>query len=558
MAFLSAISGANYGRRFDIKKPETVLGRHPDCDVTIEVGAVSRQHARIHQTAKGFELEDLKSRNGTFLNGRPISERTELGDGDLIRICDVEYSFHLSETLGLQTPSASDNSSRIVELIDDPGDDDSSRHISSKLDIRGSQYGSHLTSSSQARLHAVLQISQNLGRAVKLDEVLPKVLDTLFKMFLQADRAFVVLQEGDELVPRWVKTRKEEQEESFRISRTVLRQVMRDKEAIISKDASLDSRFDQAMSISNFSIRSMIVAPLLDSEGNAIGAMQLDTLNSQRTFEKDDLELLAGVATQAGIAIENAQLHEQLVSQQRVEQDLQLARNVQKAFLPFRSPDLPGYSFFHFYRPAEQIGGDYFDYIRLPDDRLAVVTADVSGHGIAAAMLMAKMSAETRFMLASYSDPAEAITRLNKRMHELDVGMFATFFCMIIDPSTSNVDIVNAGHMLPLWQTKPGHIEEPGDETVGVPLGVIEDFCYESTRIELKPHQRLVMFTDGIHEAPSPNGELYGLNRMRDGIAKSSGALSEVGNSMVADVEKFSGATVQADDMCLVIVSRDS
>ncbi len=173
-------------------------------------------------------------------------------------------------------------------------------------------------------------------------------------------------------------------------------------------------------------------------------------------------------------------------------------------------------------------------------------------------MLMAKLSAETRFMLASYSDPAEAITRLNKRMHELDVGMFATFFCMIIDPSTSNVDIVNAGHMLPLWQTKPGHVEEPGDETVGVPLGVIEDFCYESTRIELKPHQRLVMFTDGIHEAPSPSGELFGLNRMRESIAKSSGALSEVGNSIVASVEKFSGATVQADDMCLVIVSRDS
>lgn len=558
MAFLSAISGASYGRRFDIQKAETVLGRHPECDVTIEVGAVSRQHARIHKTPKGFELEDLKSRNGTFLNGRSINTRTLLGDGDLIRICDVEYSFHISESLGLEAPAINENSSRIVELVDDAHGDDASRHVKSKLDIRGSQHGTQLTTSTEARLHAVLQISQNLGRAVKLDDVLPKVLDTLFKMFLQADRAFVVLQEGEELIPRWFKTRKEEHEDSFRISRTVMKQVMESKEAIISLDASSDTRFDQAVSISDFRIRSMIVAPLLDADGNALGAMQIDTLDSQRRFEQDDLELLAGVATQAGIAIENAQLHEQLVTQQRVSQDLQLARNVQKAFLPFRSPDIEGYSFFHFYRPAEQIGGDYFDYIRLPDERLAIVTADVSGHGIAAAMLMAKLSAETRFMLASYTDVSEAITRLNKRMHELDVSMFATFFCMVVDPKSGNVDMVNAGHMLPLWQTGPGQIEEPGDETVGVPLGVIEDFAYESSRIVLEPNQRLVMFTDGIHEAPSATDELFGLVRLRKCVVDSTGDLQEIGQGIVNSVERFSSSAEQADDMCLVIVSRDS
>ncbi|HBE67933.1 MAG TPA: hypothetical protein DDW52_07270 [Planctomycetaceae bacterium] len=557
MAYLSAISGTSYGQRYDLVKRETVLGRHPECDVTIEVGAVSRQHARIVKDDAGYKLEDLKSRNKTFLNGREVKERPQLSDGDLIRICDVEFAFHDVDQVGLPVATSGENSSRIVHLVDDEAQDESSRHVRSRLDIRGSKHGSQLTYSTEARLHAVLQISQNLARAVQLDDVLPKVLDTLFQMFLQADRAFVVLQAGDELIPRWVKTRNDKQEESFRISRTVMKEVMDSKEAIISMDASTDSRFNQAVSISDFRVRSMIVAPLLDSEGNAIGAMQIDTMDRARSFQREDLELLAGVATQAGIAIENAQLHEQVVAQERVQQDLQLARNVQKAFLPLDYPQTDGLGFYHFYQPAEHIGGDYFDYIRLSGDRIAVVVADVSGHGIAAAMLMAKLSAETRFLLASYEDPAEAITRLNQRMHQLDVDMFATFCCLIIDPATGRTAIVNAGHMLPIWFQSDEQIFEPGDETAGVPLGVLEDVQYECSYIDLLPGQRLYMYTDGINEAPSPSGQMYGLARLREKVSALKGSVSEDGQKIVTSVENFSAQLPQADDMCLVIVQRD-
>ncbi len=561
MAYLSAISGSGFGKRHEIDKPDIVLGRHPDCDVTIDVGAVSRQHARIHAVGSDFELEDLKSRNGTFLNGQLINGRSPLHDGDLIRICDVEFSFHSDKNGdGVQISGSTivkDGSSSFgFMLIDDEGQSGASRAISSKLDIRGSQHGSQLTTSAEVRLQAMVEISHNLGRAVKLEEVLPKVLDTLFKVFLQADRAFIVLREGEELVPRWIKTRQEEHQDTFRISRTVMREVMESKQAIISLDASSDERFEMANSISDFRIRSIIVAPLLDSDGEPLGAIQMDTLDSKRQFEAGDLEILASIASQAGVAIENAQLHEQAVQQQRVEHDLELARSVQRAFLPAQNPGLEGYEFFSYYHPAEQIGGDYYDYIQLPDERLAIIVADVVGHGVAAAMLMAKLSAETRFLLASESCPSTAITKLNHHISSLGLERFVTLLCLVLDPSTGKLDIVNAGHMAPLWLKPDGSVEEPGDEASGVPIGVIENWEYELASIQVGKGDRLILYTDGINEAPAKDGKMFGISRLQKLVADERGPIQEAGDKIVGEVREFIQGTQQEDDMCLVIIGR--
>lgn len=562
MAFLTAISGPGFGKRFDIDRKETVLGRHPDCHVTIEVGAVSRQHAKIHRVGDSLQLEDLGSRNGTFLNGQLITQQTKLHDGDLIRICDVEFSFHREDDSSslLQVaspPTATGGSSFGVLMVDDGGQNEASRAVSSKLDIRGTAIGSQLTTGADARLKAVLEITQNLGHAVSLEEVLPKVLDTLFKIFLQADRAFIVLRDGEELVARWTKTRQEDQQEAFRISRTVMREVMESREAIITLDASSDERFEMANSISDFRIRSMVVAPLLNSDGEPLGAIQMDTLDSRRQFEPRDLEILSGVATQAGVAIQKAQMHEQLIQQQRVEQDLDLARSVQRAFLPARHPDAQGYEFYQYYSPAEQIGGDYYDYIPLADGRVAIIVADVVGHGVAAAMLMAKLSAESRFLLASQTNAAVAITKLNQHIVELGVEKFVTLLCLILDPPTGKVELINAGHMAPLWLQASGAVEQPGDAVAGVPIGIVDSYQYELECIQINKGDRLILYTDGIHEAPSIRGDMFGIERLVKLVSQCTGSLQETGDLIVADVNKFVAGTQQADDMCLVMVARN-
>lgn len=561
MAYLTAINGSAFGRRYELDRPRMVMGRHPDCEITLDSGSVSRQHACVNSQGKDFLLEDLKSRNGTFLNGRLITDPTRLNDGDLIRICDLEFSFHAEEEddsalaeSGLVTGGSSTFG---IMMVDDTEGQSGSRAVTGKVDIRGTGSGSQLTTSSELRLQALIEITQNLARAVSLEEVLPKVLDTLFKIFVQADRAFIVLKGNNgELVPRWVKTRQQDQQEAFRISRTVMKEVMESKQAIMSLDASSDERFEMANSVSDFRIRSMVVAPLLDSEGEPIGAIQMDTLNAKRRFDSPDLEILASIASQAGVAIENAQLHDKLVAQKLVEQDLELARSVQRAFLPSTSPDIKGYIFHDFYQPAQQIGGDYFDYIPLPDGRLAVIVADVVGHGVAAAMLMAKLSTETRFSLASQPDGAKAISLLNSVVSKLGVDKFITFLCLILDSNSNKIEIINAGHMAPLWKTTNKSILEPGDEQAGVPIGIIEDFEYEMSHIEIQPGEQLLLYTDGINEAPNAEGNMFGISRIQDLMLSATSDVKQIGDQVVQDLKKFIHGTEQADDMCLVVIGR--
>ncbi|RMF42548.1 MAG: FHA domain-containing protein [Planctomycetota bacterium] len=560
MAYLTPSSGSQFGKRIELTRPVTVMGRHPQCDIVLDAGPVSRQHARIRAVGEDqFVLEDLNSRNGTFLNGQKLKEATILRDGDMITICDFEYLFH-SETdsgpIERFTTHLAPGSSFGVIMVDDGGAQESSRSVERKLDLRASSSGTALTTSAETRLEAVLSIARNLGGTIELDKVLPKLLDTLFTIFLQADRAFIVLQEGDQLVPKWIKTRKGIPDEEFQVSRTIIREVMDSKHAIISLDAATDSRFDSAMSIADFGIRSIIVAPLLSSSGEALGVLQMDTKDAKRKFTPDDLEVLAGIATQAGIAIENARLHERIVAQQRVEQDLKLARSVQEAFLPHKSPEVPGWRFFNYYRPAEHIGGDYFDYIPLSNGKIAVVVADVAGHGVAAAMLMAKLSAEARFLLASHPKAAEAITLLNQRLAELSVEKFVTLVCLVIDPETGACELVNAAHMLPIWVHQDGRITEPGEQESGIPLGIMRDYPYESVSLQLEVGDRIVLYTDGINEAVNPAGEMFGIPRLKEVLKKSIGPLPELGARIMQQHSMFCGRAPQGDDICLVLVER--
>jgi len=480
-------------------------------------------------------------------------------EGDTIRICDIELNFHEDSQSSALTANASPEGSALgIMIVEDDGDGGgSTRSVTAKLDVRSSTYGAQLSASPEAKLSAILEIMKNLGKAVSLEEVLPKVLDTLFTIFIQADRGFIVLNDTDgQLKPRFVKTRRPDQEEMVRVSRTVLREVMQTKEAIISLDAGSDSRFELSQSIADFRIRSMIVAPLLNSGGEPIGAIQIDTVQQKGGFESKDLEILVGVANQAGIAIENAQLHEQMIEQRLVKQDLELASQVQLAFLPKSAPNIAGYSFFQYYNPAQQIGGDYFDYIELDHNRLAIVMADVVGHGVAAAMFMAKLSAEARFAFASIDDPRIALATLNDRITALGVEKFITMSVVVLDYVAHKASIVIAGHMPPIMLTAEKSIVEPGADVGGPPLGIMSDIPFDVFELDLKPGESLTMYTDGIFEAPNAQGTQFSIERVRQQVAACAGDIQKTGDEIVERVKKHIVGCDQEDDMCLVIVGR--
>jgi serine phosphatase RsbU (regulator of sigma subunit) len=442
-------------------------------------------------------------------------------------------------------------------LSDDEGPAPSST-IMSKLEVSSSGRGGvHVSASAEVKLAALVEITQSLGRVLALDEVLPQVLKSLFKIFVQADRGFIVMETPDgKLIPRWVRLRREDSNDTLRISRTIIRHVMESKEAILSADAASDERFEMSQSIADFRIRSMMCAPLLNSEGKAFGALQIDTLDQRQRFTKEDLELLVSTASQAAIAIQNAQLHENALKHRELERDLKLATEVQHTFLPDRRPEAPGYEFFDYYQPMDQIGGDYFDYIRLPDGRIAIIVADVVGHGVAAALLMAKLSAETKFSLYSEATPAAAVTKLNERLCLSNMQRFVTMIIVVIDPSKHRAVVVNAGHMAPLQRLPSGKIEEPGESKAGLPLGVTDALGYEQFEFEIGAGDLLTLFTDGINESIDASGAFYTIDRLREQVKKIAGAPAQLGPALVEDVRRFLGKAPQNDDMCLVCFGR--
>lgn len=562
MAFLSTISAdGSESNRYEMTEGDMTIGRHPECTIVVDAGAVSRYHAKVVGSPSGHMVEDSKSRNGTFLNGQLLTSPRHLRDGDRLRISDVEFVFRED----LVPEFARDGSSEMTFeganfgiLMVDETDTESSESGAAKVEFRSSTDGLKMVATPEAKLEALMQINRNLSDALAIEDVLPKVLSCLFDIFPAADRGFVVMEDEDSLlIPRWVKTRTAHDEtETIRVSRTIIREAMNRGESILSMDASEDSRFDSSQSIADFSIRSMICAPLTDSGGKAFGAIQIDSTQGRGQFREQDADLLSGVAAQAGIVINNARLHEQALLQHQVEQDLKLATEVQQAFLPQRPPDAVGFRVRSFYQAANHIGGDYFDYIHLADGRVAIVVADVVGHGVAAAMFMAKLSAETRFCLAIEPNVAKAVIKLNDRMSRLHVERFITFLVLVINPTNEVVTIVNAGHMAPVVRSgSDGSISEPSTEESGLPIAIDDGMEYEAVEFKMNSGDLAVMYTDGINEAMNTDDEEFGIEQVRK-LTVQGGDADEVKDRIVHAVLDHVQDSPPFDDMCLVVIER--
>jgi GAF domain-containing protein len=301
MFYLTANNGPQKGRRYELKGETWILGRHPDCQIQIEVGAVSRNHCQIVREVDQFFVEDLGSRNGVIINGEPgkIRGRRQLRVGDVLRICEVSFTF-ASETSPTDTPVNHVDGRRLAFVADDAD------RSNAESDLGGVLVSVQV--SSDVKRAAMAEIVRGMDQTRNLDELLPEVLKSLFKVFAQADRGFVVLETPDyKLIPRWVRVRREDAVETLRISRTIIRHVMRSKEAVLSADAASDERFEMSQAIADFRIRSMMCAPLLDKGGNAFGALQIDTLDQRNRFTTHDLEILKELAMPIGIAITTAQ-----------------------------------------------------------------------------------------------------------------------------------------------------------------------------------------------------------------------------------------------------------
>jgi len=565
MPVLTSNDAAVIKKRYKLGEEPVVLGRHPECDVHIDDGSVSRHHAQVTYDAGQYYLNDLNSRNGTLLNNQPIHQPTKLYDQSEIRICDVTLVFCVSDAgvVTARPKPASDSdikgySSHSSVLIDDF--DGGQSKVMSQFDVPSHYSRTHNHVGPEEKLVALTKITHALSESVERDEVLSRILDFLFDLFTEADRGFVILKgEDGRLQPLGFKTRRPGDDEMVRISRTIVNQVMEAKHAIISSDAASDDRFDMSQSIVDFRIRSIMCAPLINSKDESIGVIQLDTLKQSIAFKDEDLETLVTVAMQASLAIQKSDLFDELKKAEEVRADLELAHEIQQRFLPQRAPTTDNFEFFSYYRPMQQVGGDYFDYVVLDDKRIGIIVADVVGHGIAAALLMAKVSAESRFALATSDSAVEAVAKMNNSLSGMNIDRFVTLAIGLLDLETNKLCIVNAGHMPPIVRTAAtGAITQIAIEEAGLPLGILEDYEYESVEIDIAPGDIVVMYTDGINEAMNSAGDQLTTEKMIEEIQISQAKTPQaVGDQICQAVARHAGNFPAIDDMCVVCIGRN-
>ena len=565
MPLLTSSSATVLNKRVKIEQTPIVIGRHPDCEVQVDDGSVSRRHAQIVYVKPHYYLEDLNSRNGSMLNNEFVTGRTRLFDGSEIQICDIVFRFTRSSISPsvrsrptLVSGSAQDYTSGVFSLSEEPAPENESQLVS-QLDVQSHTLGDIRHVNADAKLKVLMKIAHALSDLVERNDVLERILDFLFDLFVQADRGFVMLKdENGSLQPLGFKCRRPTDDENIRVSSTIAEMVMNSRRPIISRDAAIDDRFDTKESIMDFQIRSIMCAPLINSREESIGVIQLDTLRQTIAFGEEDLEMFVTVAMQASLAIQKSDLFSLQKKTQDLRKDLSLAHELQRRFLPQRAPDIDGYEFFSWYRPMQQVGGDYFDYIVLDNDRVAIVVADVVGHGITAALLMAKVSAESRFALATEPDPIAAVKRMNENLSSLHIDRFVTLALILIDSKTHSATIVNAGHMPPiLRKASDKSLTSIAVEEAGVPLGVMDDFDYESTQVTLEPGDSLLLYTDGVNEAMDKDGQQLTTAGMIEDIPISQTTTPEtIGQSVCESVSRHVGETDMIDDACLVCVGR--
>jgi len=573
---LKVVKGPSSGAVFELHGERTVMGRHPNCHVVLENGAVSRHHAQILESHGTYFLEDLRSRNGTFLNDEQVDGRSELNDGDEIRVCDIVMLFemHGSATLPApvprpgQTSQAGERGTREQVPTHDrtlspdhsvaaamPSFESSS--VIGTIDAR--RRTSDAVQHPEIKLQAVLEITRALGRELEVDAVLPKVLAALFQIFPQSAQGFILLKDPDstKLVVKATRVRKGSEAEAVAVSMTVVRQAMDSAQGLLSQNAMEDSRFKQSASLNRMQIRSVLCAPLVGQDGTAIGVIQIVTRGSAEVFNNDDLDLLVSVASQAALAIENAELHEQLLVQREFERDLEFATQVQLGFLPKSRPRIPHYAFADYYEAALRIGGDYFDYIALPGGMLAVTLGDVAGKGMPAALLMARLYSSARYQLLTASSPAVAMAGLNREIASSGLGhRFITLLVLVLDPVKHELTLVNAGHLSPLVRRKDGRVESIGREESGLPLGIVPDQEFRSSRHALDAGESLVAYTDGITEAMNEEREIYGRRRLEECISTQGNDIDSSVKCIISDVEAFVGENTLRDDTCIVGFQR--
>jgi sigma-B regulation protein RsbU (phosphoserine phosphatase) len=327
------------------------------------------------------------------------------------------------------------------------------------------------------------------------------------------------------------------------------------KQPLVVNDPKTDDRFKRVPW--DEAIRSIMCVPLL-VKSNLTGLITIYNKKVGPGFTEDDQRLLTIIAAQSAQLIENAKLYQESLKLAQVRQQQKSAYEIQRNLLPKSSPEVDGYDIAGSSTPAQTVGGDYFDFIKMMGDRWGICLGDVSGKGIPAALLMANLEATLRGQVFSDVTVGELVARSNQMMYDnMDDERFVTLFYGQIDPQTHELSFCNAGHEPPLLFTTDG--EQTLLQTTGIALGVVDGAPYKHQSITMGPGDLLVIHSDGVTDATSASNELFGRERFETVIRENRDKPAEaLIKSIFKAVGDFVGDAPQFDDLTLVVVRRNS
>lgn len=401
----------------------------------------------------------------------------------------------------------------------------------------------------------LLEISKTLSAPLDLDEVLEAIFRSL-RQVVRYDAAAIYLVNRSSQRLELVRDTgyPPGSDEAFRLSvgEGIVGWVAKTGEAVIVPDVRRDRRYVSARA----ETRSELAAPLV-LEGRTIGVFNLES-DREDAYHDDHLEMLAVFAAHAAVSIERARLTRELLDRRRLEKELAIAREIQASFLPKRAPEVPGFELAGATQPHDEVGGDYFDFIRVSDTRLGIAIADVSGKGIPAALIMAGFRMSLLAEIRNEFTMRAVMRKVNSLLHEsTERDKFVTLFFGMLDWKNRVLSFSNAGHNPPLLLRGDGRVQYLLEG--GVALGVLPDARYEERPLALQPGDVLLLYTDGVSEAESPTGEQFGTRRLEQCLKRiAGGTANEILKGVVDEVTAYAGEHGVSDDLTLVVVKVKS
>ena len=396
------------------------------------------------------------------------------------------------------------------------------------------------------QLKTLFDIAQGLSATLESEKILKLLTYALMGQMLVYHYAIVVF--GEKGLQKY---------EGKGFSQDTIEHLLLDKPHLTKFDSpTLISKIpDKTLASKLLKIGARVIIPMRH-QNKFLGFILLGEKINKQNYSEIDLEFLATIVSQAIISMENARLFIETLEKQRIEQELQVAKTIQKKLLPREILQLEGYDIWGINHPSKEVGGDYFDIIPITPTRLALAIGDVSGKSVPAALIMANLQAGLRTIISENTSLSQVVGKLNTLIyHNTDLDKYITFFLGILDSSTHELTYVNAGHNPPLFLDR-NHKFLTLDEG-GIILGMMPDYKYVEGKVKFRPGDLLACYTDGVNEALNTQEEEFGEERLKSLISQNRELGSEIlSDTLINDIYEFCEGVPQYDDITLLITKR--